>query len=93
MKRTLLAGLEAAALVAVFLAIVALLGMALGCAGLPVGVEACFDHPTYGKVCAVLVDGKVYVKADLGMPPEIQKKLESWIMRGAPPEDEDHGPP
>ena len=42
-------------------------------------VQACYDHPEYGQVCAVLIDGKVYIKANVKLTPEDQSKLDAWV--------------
>lgn len=72
-----------AAAVAV-LATVLLLWCCLGCGAVP--VELCVDHPTYGRLCVILVDGKVSLavamkdKEKLG---EAEKsEIEAWIREG-----------
>jgi len=52
-----------------------------GCRDGP-AVEICYDSPKYGKVCAVLVNGKWIVKAELG--PAAKSEVESELNSPAP---------
>lgn len=46
-----------------------------GCATLE--VEACMDHPTYGRVCVVYKGKKITVKSEL--PPEVLEEVTAWL--------------
>src|SRR5687767_13328345 len=54
----------------------------VGCGILPSGVkiEACLDHPKYGQVCAMIVDGELYIKhkAMAGLPEDEKAVLIRW---------------
>ena len=52
-----------------------------GCAGGP-NLELCINHPKYGQVCAVRVDGKWFLKADLA--PDAAKEVLDQIKADHP---------
>lgn len=60
-----------------------LLGLTVaGCAGgIPVKVEVCVMHETYGKICASYVDGAVEIRADAELPPELTASIEEQIRK------------
>lgn len=48
-----------------FPALLLALGLCLASTGCATNVELCINHPKWGKVCAVRVDGKWFIKGDL----------------------------
>lgn len=70
-------GLELALLIAVvFLAGILTLS---GCAGVPINVEVCIMHPTYGKICGTLKGGEVTLTADVELPHDVEARIKEQI--------------
>lgn len=52
--------------------------MLLGCAGIPVEIEACLDHPKYGRICATVREGRVIIH-NQNLDPDVLLDVYDWI--------------